>query len=257
MTTGIADKIQQPDEKVQGKVPASDTRAAGNEEHTEEETPRTYSQKEVDALLGKAGGRMRAQLEIITRERDDFRSKHESVAKTHSDLTAQITTAQEEIQTLTDSFESLNSEDATKVKKLIRDWEKRLESLTEREKNLTPREERVNTFERTELIYTVADEFELDEPEAKDRFKAAADKLGIKDREGLVTLAETMNLQAREEEEPDEEKKPKAPRHYSGKSEGGTPYFTRAQIADRKFYLAHQVEIDKAMNEPGHPRIRD
>ena len=226
METGIADKSKQPDGKEQGATPVPEKRVAGNEGNTEE-TPK-YTQKEVDALLGKSGQKMKAQLELVIKERDDFRSKHESVAKTHDELNSQIETAQGEIQTLKDTLDSLETADATKVRQLIRDWERKLGSLTDREKNLTPREERVNTFERTELIYAVADEYGLEEPEAKDRFKSAADRLKINDRDGLSTLAETMNLKAKEE--PDEPK-PKAPIPYSGKTDGGnTGIFTVKEI---------------------------
>jgi uncharacterized membrane-anchored protein YhcB (DUF1043 family) len=250
---GIADKTKQPDEKAQEGTPAPDKRVAGNEEHTEE---RTYSQKEVDALLGKSGGKMKAQLELVSRERDDFRTKHEAATKTHQELTSQIEEAKEQIESLKFALEALGSEDAAKAKQLIRDWQKRLEGLSERERNLTPREERVNNFERTELVYTVADEYGLDEPDAKDKFKAAADRLQIKDREGLNTLAETMGLKPKgdEEAEAEPEQKPKAPKPYSGKSDGGTPYFTKAQISDRTFWSAHKDEILKAQREG---RIRD
>ncbi len=262
MTIGIADKTRQSDEKVQGATPAPETRAPGNEEHTETESPKLYSQAELDAKLGRAGGKMKAQLELVIKERDDFRDKHQSATKTHEELNAKITAAQDEIETLKSTLESLNSEDTGKVLQNIRDWEKKLNNLTERERNLTPREERVNNFERTELIYTVADEYNLDDPEAKDKFKAAADRLGIKERDGLITLAETMNLKLREEEESETapaEKKPKAPKPFSGKPEGGAPYFSRAQFdpktkEGRAFWEAHKDEILKAQKEG---RIQD
>ncbi len=248
MVTGTADKIKQAEEKVQGATPAPETRPAGTDERTKAE--KTYTQTEVDALLGKSGGRMKAQLELVTREREEYRQKHESATKTHSELNGQITEAREEIKTLRNSLEELNSEDAGKVRRLIKDWQDKLSGLKERENQLVPREERVNTFERTELIYAVADDYGLDEAEAKDKFKAAADRLKLNDRDGLTALAESMNLQLREEEaEPP--KKPKAPKPYSGKSEGGTPYFSRKQFdpttkEGRKFWLQHKDEIQKA-----------
>ena len=220
MTTGIADKTKQPDEKVQGKTPVPETRVAGVEEHTKGESPKMYTQEELDARLGKSGGKMKAQLEFVTRERDDFRTKHEMATRAYGELSSQITGAKEEIETLKSTLEGLESQDATKVRQTIRDWEKKLANLTEREKNLSPREERVNTFERTELIYAVADEYGLDDAGAKDRFKAAADRLKIQDRDGLITLAETMELNKRDEEEP--EKPIKAPVPFSGKSVGGS-----------------------------------
>ncbi len=257
---GTADKTRQPDEKGQGTTPVPEARATRNEERTKTETPQTYTQEELDARLGKAGGKMKAQLELVSRERDDFRAKHESATKTQQDLNSQIEKANEEIKTLMDSFESLNSEDAVKVRQIIRDWEKRGSALEEREKALAPREERVNNSERVELIYTVADEYGLDDPDAKDKFKAAADRLNIKDREGLIILAETMNLEIREESAEESEKpKPKAPKPFSGKSEGGSPYFSRKQFdpntkEGRAFFVAHKDEILKAEKEG---RIRD
>ena len=246
-TTGIAPKAEQPEVKGVGQVPAPETRVAGAEKHTDE-TPRTYSQEELDARMGKAGGRMKAQLELVTKERDDFRAKHESATKAHGELNSQITQAKEQIDTLNNTLDSLDSEDAGKVRQTIREWEKRLNSLNEREKNLVPREERVNSFERVELIYAVADEYGLDEPDAKDKFKAAADRLGIKEREGLMTLAETMNLKLRdEEEEPEETPKPKAPKPYSGKSSGGSPESLEAlKSVDTRFMGLKALSEHKA-----------
>ncbi len=84
----------------------------------------------------------------------------------------------------------------------------------------------------------------------------------IKERDGLITLAETMNLKLREEEESETapaEKKPKAPKPFSGKPEGGAPYFSRAQFdpktkEGRAFWEAHKDEILKAQKEG---RIQD
>lgn len=256
MVTGIANKTNQPDVKTQGETHAADTRATGAEGHTE--APEMLSRKEVDALLGKAGGKIKAERDAAIAERDSARAERDQAKKSLDSLNGELAEAKTSVETLQNELEEMAKDDPdrTKVAKLIRERQAEVKSLKDEKAKLDGSRKEYEQWQRDQLVYTVADEFTTADGSDVDfdTFMAAANRLKASDRDGLVAVAETMGLKVKTDEETEAETTPKAPKPYSGKSEGGTPYFTRAQIADRTFWLAHKDAILKAQKEG---RIRD
>ncbi len=213
----------------------------------EEETP-IYSQKQADALIHAAKSEWGRQVKEVESERDNLKSQIKTKETELEDIQA-------ERESLTKQIDDLTSDDPKKFDLIKKDRElrererttkSRISTLDEREAKLSEREKRVNSFEREVLIETIADDYEDGDAE---KLKNAIGGFENPTEEQIRTIADIFWKKKEKEE-----KKPKAPKPYSGKNEGGSPYFTRAQIADRKFWEAHRDEILKAQAEG---RIKD
>jgi len=214
----------------------------------EEEAP-IYSQKQADALVHAATSDWGRRVKDAETERDNLKSQIKTKETELEDIQA-------ERESLNKQIDDLTSDDPKKFNLIKTDRElrgresearKRLATLDDREAKLSEREKRVNSFEREVLIESIADEYE-DGDAAK--LKNAISGFENPTEEQIRTIADIFWKKKEEEEK----KKPKAPKPYSGKSEGGSPYFTRAEITDRVFWEAHKDEILKAQKEG---RIRD
>ncbi len=251
---GIADRTKQPDEKVQGETPVPETRTVRNEEHTDTETPKMYSQGEVDALLGKAGGRIKAERDTVITERDAARRERDEAKKQVESLNTELSDTKTSIESLKKDMEVMAQDDPDRsaIRDLILQKEKDLRSLKDEKAALDGPRKEYEQWKRDQLGYSVADEFA--NPDGSDvdfdAFMAAANRLKANDGDSLTAVAETMGLKLKDETTPESEKpKPKAPKPYSGKSEGGSPYFTEEQVADYDFWEAHKEEIELARYE--------
>ena len=244
-TMSEAEKLAQATSKEKGKTPEETTTVS-----PEEETP-IYTQKQADALIHAARSEWGRQAKPIEEERDKLKSQIKTKETELEDIQA-------ERETLNKQIEDLASDDPKKFDYIKRDRELRererntknkISTLDDREAKLSEREKRVNSFEREVLIETIADEYEDGDSE---KLKNAISGFENPTEEQIRTIADIFWKKKEEEEE--KGKKPKAPKPYSGKSEGGSPYFIREQIADRAFWEANRDEILKAQKEG---RIRD
>lgn len=199
MTLGTAVKTGQATGKEQVKpndLTAPGAGLGGEKGGAETKAARTYQQSEVDALLGKAGQRVQANLDTVTTERDALKSQVGT-------LTAEITEAKESITALTKDIDAMSEEDPGKQALVNRrkEWEKELQTLkTERVQIATDRTEIV-VWKRDQLVYTVADEFvtATGEEVDKDSFKNSADKFKLSSREGLEALADDKGFKRKSE----------------------------------------------------------
>jgi len=238
------------EEKGQAKVsPETEVETPEQSEVSpEEQEPKIYTQKQADALVHAAkseGGRKVKAAEI---ERDSYKSKLEVK---ESELADNAT----EIESLQAKFDDMAKEDPAKF-----DVAKELKSLREERKKLKADQTALATERQTygeevrvakdtmrEIrVWEIAAEYEGGDPVV---LKNLCDTFEANTEEQIRKAADTIWTKPAEKET-----KLKAPKPYSGKSEGGTPYFTRAQIADRSFWNEHKDEILKAQKEG---RIKD
>jgi len=209
-----------------------------------------YTQKQADALIHAERSEWGRKVKEVESERDNLRSQIKTKESALEDVQAERETLEKRIDDL--ASDDPRKFDLMKLDKEFRKQERelkdRLRTLDDRETKLSEREKKVNSFEREVLIETIADEYE-DGDAAK--LKNAISGFENPTEEQIRTIADIFWKKKEEEEK---EKKPKAPKPYSGKNEGGSPYFTRTQIADRKFWEANREAILKAQAEG---RIRD
>ena len=201
---------------------------------------------------------------IVHALKSDWGRKVKDIEVERDNLTTQMGTSQsqlEDIQTERDNLqqqiEDLSSNDPQKydlVKKdkELRDNQRRLKAriteLDSRETKLGERETKVSSFEREVLVESIADEYE-DGDSAK--LKKAVEVFDKPTEEQIRTMAAIIFSAKTGGAEP-EGRSPLKPD--SGKSRGGSTYFTRTQIADRAFWEANKEAILEAQRQG---RIRD
>ncbi len=222
---GTAVEAKEAEAKAQAQKSASDAGLGGDKGSTKE----TFTKSEVEELWksreGKIGLKIKTerdtyktQLTEVSKERDTFKGQVDS-------LTTEIADTKKEITDLTATIETLNSEDAAKVKQLIKDRERELSDLKTKKKNLEPLEQEVTKFKRDQEVYAVAYEYGLQTSEDLDAFMEAADDLGINDRGKLESLAKHRGLKLKEESEEKEPEEESGKPLDSGHSKGGGPDF--------------------------------
>ena len=246
MVTGTADKTNQDTGRAQETVPNKglDSKEGGAETKPE----RTYRQSEVDALLGRTGQKIKANLEAVTTERDTLKSQLGA-------LTAEMTEAKESIATLTKEIDAMSADDPDKLAlvRLRKEKEAELKVAKAERAKIADSEKEVIQWKKDQLVYTVADEFVTADGKDVDfdSFKTTADKFNLSDREGLEALAETMGLKLKvETEEPEKFEVPPA-KPYSGKTDGGGKA-TLAQLLKRdvkRMTYQEKLEHKKALEE--------
>ena len=211
MVTGTAEEVKQATGEMQVKPPASDTGLAGKEGGAE----KTYRQSEVDALLGRAGQKVKANLETVTTERNTLKSELGT-------LTAEITEAKDKITSLTKDIEAMSEDDPDKhgLVQRRKELEAELKSAKAERTAIADSKKEVDKWKRDQRVYSVADEFvtadglEID----KDSFMKSADKFKLTELEELEALAEDKGFK-RKSETPEVE--PATLKPYSGITEGG------------------------------------
>jgi|GEM_PF-6730927 len=256
MATGVKEKEAgtMPEDKGV-KIPESDDKTPTDQSNVspeqEQETP-IYTQRQADALVHAAKSDAGRSLKEVEKERDGLKAQ---INAKESDL-AEV---QDERESLEKRIEELSSDDPKKLdlmklerelRKQERELKSKIRTAEEKETSLTEREKKVSSFELEVTIETVSDEYD-DGDSAK--LKKALSVFESPTEEQVRNIAEVIFSKKKESDEP----KSKAPKPYSGKTAGGTPYFTRTQIADRKFWEENKEAIKEAMAEPGHPRIKD
>ena len=219
MVVGTAEKTLQDTGKVQEVAPAPGTGLGEPKGGAETKPERIYRQSEVDALLGRAGTRIQAKLDVVTAERDTLKAQSET-------LTAEITEARESVASLTKDIEALSEDDPDKhaLLKLRKDKEAELRTLKTERAELSESRKEITQWKRDQLVYTVADEFTTANNTSVDldSFKVAADKLKLSGREELETLAETMGFKPKSEITEEPPKEPALPmKVLSGVTSGG------------------------------------
>lgn len=255
MVTGVDEskKGTKVEEKGQAKVtPSTETVVPepASKVSPEDEQP-IYTQSQHDALahaIRSEEGRTRKEVES---ERDNLRSQ----IKTRE---SELEDNQAERESLQKQLEDMSSDDpkrfdvVKKTRELMeqeRELKKNTRSLEERETNLSVREKEVSSFRLAGLLEQIADDYEDGD---STKLKAAIGGIENLTEEQVRTIANTF--WKKKVEEPEVPGSKKAPKVYSGKSEGGSPYFTRAQISDRAFWEENKEAILKAQKEG---RIRD
>jgi len=212
METGTAVKSNQATNEAQVK-PAPDKGLEAKEGGAEQKPEKTYRQSEVDALLGKAGQKLKADNESLTTERNTYKSQIES-------LTSEITEAKESIASLTKDIETMSADDPDKhaLLKLRKEREAELKTLKAEKAEIEPVKAEMAKWKRDQLVYSVADEFVMTDGKSVDfdSFMASADKFKLKDREELEALAEEKGFKKKSEIPPEVPVKP-----YSGVTDGG------------------------------------
>ena len=175
----------------------------------EGEEPRIYTQKQASELVHAARSEDGRQIRDLTAK---LAAKEVALA----DNTA-------EIETLQAKFDNLAKDDPEKfdvVKELKAARDERRQLKADRA-SLTERERRVNTFELEVLIETIAGEYEDGDAA---RLTEAVSVFDNPKEEQIRKLADIIWPKATAESE--SEKRPKAPKPYSGKSEGGSHTYT-------------------------------
>jgi len=229
------------EQEAKAKTSAEEVKAPEAEKVSAEEE-RIYSQKQVDELIHAAksdAGRLRTVAET---ERDTLKSQIMTKENELGDIQA-------ERDSLRKDIEDMSSDDPKKFDLVKRDRElrseqsklkSRLTELDDRENKLSEREKKVSSFEMEVLIESVADEYK-DGDSAKLKKALSAFENPTEEQVkniGAILFSEKSEGEKAEKLKPD-----------SGKSRGGSTYFTRTQIADRKFWEANKDAILEAQAE--------
>ncbi len=227
-----------------GKTPEAESKVSPEQEE------RLYTQGQADALVHAAKSEAGRKVKEIEAERDTLKSQMSSNETKVADIQAERDSLQEQIEEL--SSTDPKKFDLIKRDKTLRDQQRKFkeneQKLVDREQKLGEREKKVSGFEREVLIETIADEYE-DGDSAK--LKKAVSAFDNPTEEQIRTIAEIIFTA--KTETPEKPKKPSL-KPDSGKSRGGSTYFTRAQIADRAFWEANRDAILEAEKDG---RIRD
>ncbi len=234
------------------KTPLPEAKTPGVESKVspEEEERPIYTQKQVASLIHAKDSEWGRKAKAVEEERDNLRKD----MKTHQSRTDEI---QAERDTLQEKMEELTSDDPKKfdyVKrdKQLRDLQRQLNAqkseLDGKVQALAEREKKVNSFELEVRIATIADEYEDGD---EGRLKKAVSVFESPTEEQIKSIAAILFSQPSVPAEA-ESKPPLKPD--SGRTRGGSTYFTRTQIADRKFWEANKEAILLAQKEG---RIRD
>ena len=217
--TGTAEKTNQANEqKIEEKSPEATQGLDEKKGGVETQQERTYSQSEVDALLGRAGQRIQTKLEAVTAERNSFKTQAET-------LTSQITKANEKVDSLTKDIDAMSEDEPDKHKLVQRrkEWETKLSSLETRETELENDRKEVSQWKRDQLVYNVADEYKTATGENidMDSFKKSADRFKLSESEDLEAFAESLGYK-RKDEIPQKDETPPPPKPFAAKTAGGS-----------------------------------
>ena len=208
--------------EVKGKTPE------GTQVSPQEDVP-IYNQKQADALLHAERSEWGRKVAAIEQERDTLKSQMQS-------KDAEIEANAEDIKGLEAKLDDMTSDDPKRFEvvselKAARQERRELKSQKanqdERESKLSEREKRVNSFEREVLIESIADEYEDGDAS---KLKKAVSLFDNPTEENIRTYPEIFGwkLKAEGEGEP-----PKAPKAYSGKTEGGGDNLASMSPKDR------------------------
>jgi len=215
----------------------------------EEEEQPIYTQKQSEALIHAAKSEAGRQVKAIETERDNLKSQIATKESELGDIQSERDSLQQQIEDL--SSDDPKKFDLIKRDKNLRDRERevngKISTLDDREQKLSEREKKVSGFELEVLIESVADEYE-DGDSAK--LKKALSVFENPTEEQARNIADIIFTNKTE----GAEEKPKTIKPDSGKTRGGSTYFTREQIADRNFWEANKDAILEAQKEG---RIRE
>src|SRR3990167_10491014 len=184
-----------------------------------------YSQTQANLLLHAAQSEWGRQRTALEKDRDTYKSQAEKQQSDLADNAKDI----EALQTKLDDMSSDDPQkfDVAKELKAAREERKQLKAdrvaLEDEKRTLEPYKQE----KRTRDIFDIAQEYEVDN---YDKLYDLCDVTGANSEEQIRKIADTLWLKRGAEEEATKEKKPKAPKPFSGKSDGGSPYFTRTQI---------------------------
>jgi len=209
-----------------------------------------YTQSQADALIHAVRSDWGRKLKDIEVERDNLKTQVGTVQSSLDEIQSERDNLQQQIEDL--SSNDPQKYDLVKKDKDLRDKQRqlkgRISELDDRETKLGEREGKVSSFEREVLVESIADEYE-DGDSAK--LKKAVEAFDKPTEEQIRTMAGIIFSGKTAGGETAAKKPLKAD---SGKSRGGSTYFTRTQIADRGFWEANREAILEAQKEG---RIRD
>ena len=229
------------------KNPESEVKIPGPEKVSAEEE-RLYTQTQVNELVHAAKSDAGRIAKGIETERDNLKSQITTRESELGDIQAERDTLQKKLEDL--SSDDPQKFDLIKQDKELRDEQRKLKSrikeLDDRDTSLSEREKKVSSFELEVLIESIADEYK-DGDSAK--LKKAISVFENPTEEQIRNISQII-FSAKSEKE--EDKAPLKPD--SGKTRGGSTYFTRAQIADRAFW---EVNKEAILEAQAAGRIRD
>ncbi len=235
-------QTQVPPEKA-GKTPEKASKVSPKEEEL------IYSQRQADELTHAARS-------DAGRGSKEWETKFNTSEKKMTGLTSKLEGIEGERDKLQKDLEDMSSDDPKRYDIITRDRDLRqrendtrdkITGLEERETGISEREKKVSSFELELLVETVVEDYEDGD---KKRLKDAVSTFDKPTEEQVRHLAGIIFGTKSETA--------KTPKRYSGKSDGGGgAIYTRAQIKDRAFWMEHRDDINKAIAEPGQPRLKD
>jgi DNA gyrase/topoisomerase IV subunit A len=238
---GEGNKTPEPE----GKTPVDQNKVSPEDE------PK-YSEKQTQSLVNAAKSEMGRTLKEVEKERDSLKTKLETKEN-------ELSVIGTEIEDLQKKLDDMSSDDPARfdvVKELKAAREERKQLRTEKatlktEKDTLEEDKKeVAKWKRDQLVFTVADEYVTADGEAVDfnSFMTAADKFELSSRETLTALAETLGFKLKTQ--PGTEQ-PKAPKPYSGKTDGGFSESLEELMKVKTKNLTYQerLEHQKKLNE--------
>jgi len=222
------------------ETPQAQVASPKGAEPSPEETPRTYSQEQVDKLTHLASMKAGRDRKSIEEERDSLKTKV-------TDLENKILTIEGERESIQKQLDDLAGDDPNKFSLIkrdreLRDREKKLQnSLATHEtekKSYAQQIKDVQELDRLVQIYLVSEQF-IDGN--ADKLAEACGKYGLDAEEEINSMAETLWRKK-------EEKTPPTMETDSGRTSGGSTTFTREQI-DRmsiEEYIKLRPQIEAA-----------
>jgi len=193
--------------------------------------------KAIEDAIAKYGDRIkREKLDPITHERDTFKAERDEFRGKYESLSVETSEKTKEITDLKETLETLDSEDAGRVKQIIREKQRELTDLKAQKEALAEPAKEVAKWKRDQLITSVADEYGLKTQEQLKAFREAADDLNRNTREELLAMARHLKLSVKEEGK--EEVQPHVP--FSSKNSGSVKDFDNMTAKEKIEYgLAH------------------
>lgn len=204
--------------------------------YTELEYRKAMKKASEDAVA-KYGDRIKREtLDPITKERDTFKTERDSLKVQFEAVKSEMSEVTKEIADLKETLETLDSEDAGRVKQIIREKQRELTDLKAQKEALAEPAKEVAKWKRDQLITSVADEYGLKTQEQLKAFREAADDLNRNTREELLAMARHLKLSVKEEVK--EEVQPHVP--FSSKNSGSVKDFDNMTPKEKIEYgLAH------------------
>ncbi len=226
------------DSQAQGAPPV-----AGQSHEKKEVTPRTFTEEEYRNAISNekaSAGRLKSQLEVVSKERDTYKTKVDEVTALVEETTSQIADLEEDYKLAIS--DNLDASEINKIKKDLRtEKAKLLAEISAKNKALdSEREQWAGMVAEAQAAHFEVDTFEIAEDyEGGDwnRLKALCEKANVKKREDIIGLADV--LWTKKGKGKDADGKPFIPD--SGVTNGGGVNFDSLTPAQRREEVARRL----------------